>query len=96
MGWEDPLEKGIATHYSILAWRISGTEDPGGLQSMGSQRAGHNWVTNTFHHMKYVKSPSSMRLEARFAYYDSRAITKVLEFQLQHQSFQLTPRTDLL
>ena len=40
--WEDPLEKGMATHSSILAWRIPWTEEPGGLQSMGSQRAGHN------------------------------------------------------
>ena len=39
---EDPLEKGMATHSSILAWRIPWTEEPGGLQSMGSQRAGHN------------------------------------------------------
>ena len=38
LGWEDPLEKGIATHSSILAWRIPWTEEPGGLQSMGSQR----------------------------------------------------------
>ena len=38
LGQEDPLEKGVATHSSILAWRISGTEEPGGLQSMGSQR----------------------------------------------------------
>ena len=37
LGWEDPLEKGMATHYSILAWRISWTEEPGMLQSMGSQ-----------------------------------------------------------
>ena len=36
LGWEDPLEKGMATHSSILAWRIPWTEDPGGLQSMGS------------------------------------------------------------
>ena len=35
--WEDPLEKRMATHFSILAWRIRGTEEPGGLQSMGSQ-----------------------------------------------------------
>ena len=35
LGWEDPLEKGMATHSSILAWRIPWTEDPGGLQSMG-------------------------------------------------------------
>ena len=38
LGWEDPLEKGMATHSSILAWRIPWTEEPGGLQSMGSQR----------------------------------------------------------
>ena len=41
-GQEDPLEKGMATHYSILAWRIAWTEEPGGLQSLGSQRVGHN------------------------------------------------------
>ena len=37
LAWEDPLEKGMATHSSILAWRIPRTEEPGGLQSMGSQ-----------------------------------------------------------
>ena len=41
LGWEDPLEKGMATHSSILAWRIPWTEEPGGLQSMGSQRVRH-------------------------------------------------------
>ena len=41
LGWEDPLEKEMATHSSILAWEIPGTEEPGGLQSMGSQRVGH-------------------------------------------------------
>ena len=40
--WEDPLEKGMATHSSILAWRIPRTEEPGGLQSMGPQRVGHD------------------------------------------------------
>ena len=45
LGEEDPLEKEIATDYSILAWRIQWTEDPGGLQSMGSQRVIHNLVT---------------------------------------------------
>ena len=39
LGWEDPLEKGMATHSSILAWRIPWTEEPGGLQSIGLQRA---------------------------------------------------------
>ena len=38
LGWADPLEKGMATHSSILAWRTPWTEEPGGLQSMGSQR----------------------------------------------------------
>ena len=47
LGWEDPLEKQMATHSSILAWRILWTEEPGGLQSMGSQRVRHNRVTNT-------------------------------------------------
>ena len=42
LGQEDPLEKGVATHSSILAWRIPWTEEPGGLQSMGSQRDGHD------------------------------------------------------
>jgi len=42
MGWEYPLEKEMATHSSILAWKISWTQEPGGLQSMGSQRVGHD------------------------------------------------------
>ena len=42
LGWEDPLEKGIATCSSVLAWRIPWTEEPGGPQSMGSQRVRHN------------------------------------------------------
>ena len=44
-GWEDPLEESMETHFSILAWRIPWIEEPGGLQSMGSQRVGHNWAT---------------------------------------------------
>ena len=42
LGEEGPLEEGVATHSSILAWRIPWTEEPGGLQSMGSQRVGHD------------------------------------------------------
>ena len=41
-GWEDPLEEGMTTHSSILAWRIPWAEEPGGLPSMGSQRAGYD------------------------------------------------------
>ena len=42
LGWEDPLEKGMAIHVSILAWRSPWIEEPGMLQSVGSQRVGHN------------------------------------------------------
>ena len=45
LGQEDPLDEGMATHSSTLAWRIPGTGEPGGLQSMGSQRVGHDWAT---------------------------------------------------
>ena len=45
--WEDPLEKRMAIYSSILAWKIPWIEEAGGLQSVGSQRVGHNWVTNT-------------------------------------------------
>ena len=46
LAWEGPLEKEMATHSSILAWQIPWTEEACGLQSMGSQRVRHNWVTN--------------------------------------------------
>ena len=42
LGWEDPLEKKMATHSSVVAWRIPGTGEPGGLMSMGSHRVGHD------------------------------------------------------
>ena len=45
LGWEDPLEEEMATHSSIFAWKIPWTEEPGGLQSMGSQSLRHNLVT---------------------------------------------------
>ena len=53
LGWEDPLEEGMATHFSILAWRIPRTEEPGGLQSMGSHRVRQDWQTknNTAHNL---------------------------------------------
>ena len=46
LGWEDPLEKEMAIHSSTIAWKIPWTEEPGRLQSMGSQRVGHNWATS--------------------------------------------------
>ena len=54
LNWEDPLEKGLATHSSILAWRISWTEETDRLQSMESQRVGHNeQLTHTHTHDLY-------------------------------------------
>ena len=47
LSWEDPLEKEMATHFSILAWRIPLTEEPGRLQSMGLEKVKHDWATNT-------------------------------------------------
>ena len=48
LSWKDLLEKEMATHSSILAWKISWTQEPGGLQAMVSQRVGHDWTTNTY------------------------------------------------
>ena len=55
LDWEDPMEKGMATHSSILAWEIPWTEEPGGLQPMGSQFRLSDWATNTATHrdLKY-------------------------------------------
>ena len=47
LGWEEPLEKGMVTHSSILAWRIPWTEEPAGLQFLRSQTVRHDWATNT-------------------------------------------------
>ena len=56
LGWEDLLEKEMATHSSILAWRTPWTEKPGGLQFMGSKRVRHNWATSlTLIHLGLMK-----------------------------------------
>ena len=60
LGWEDPLEKGMATHSSILAWRIPWTEEIGRLQSMELQRVRHYWATNTFTYLLYDNSMFSI------------------------------------
>ena len=70
LGWEDPLEKGKATHSSILAWRIPWTEERGRLQSSESQRVGHDWATFILTHIPrsavvsgglLVKNPPAMQ-----------------------------------
>ena len=55
LAWEDPLEKRIATHFHILAWRIPWTTKSGGLKSMGLQRVGHDWATKHTAHTMALK-----------------------------------------
>ena len=57
---EDPLEKEMATHSSILAWRIPWMEEPGGLQSTGSQRVRHDWATSLSLMFSFVRNPRSV------------------------------------
>ena len=56
LGWEDPLEEGMATHSSIVAWEIPWTEKPGGLWSMGAQRVGHDGVSAHYHRKAAARS----------------------------------------
>ena len=58
LGWEDPLEKEMAAHSSILAWKIPRMAEPGRLLSMGSQRVGHNWVTSLHFKVSIRKNKS--------------------------------------
>ena len=67
LGQEEPLEKGMATHSSIIAWRIPWTEKPGGLQPMGLQKVGHDWATDIInnHHMTWLNECSMSILQVR-------------------------------
>ena len=61
LGWEDPLEKEMAIHSSTIAWKIPWTEEPGGLQSTGLQRVGHDWASSR--HLKILWHCPSLGLE---------------------------------
>ena len=61
---EDPVEKGMATHSCMLAWRIPWTEEPGRLQSVGSQRVGHNKATNTLRRQRGLGNQLISRFSA--------------------------------
>ena len=62
LGWEDPLEKEMATHSSILDWEIPWTEEPGGLQSMGSQRVRHDWACTHTHTHTHTRRNDDQRI----------------------------------
>ena len=65
LGWEAPLGKEMETHSIILAWRIPWTKEPGGLQPVGSQRGGHDWVTHT-HRRLWLLHRSLLGLHGRY------------------------------
>ena len=70
LGWEDPLEKEMAIHSRTIAWKISWTEEPGRLQSMGSQRVGHDWVTSLHLYIKtkYVGGKTKVKNDSFVIY----------------------------
>ena len=71
LGWEDPLEEGMATHSSIFAWRIPWTEEPGRQQSIGSQRVGHDWQWLSTHTIIKFHKMSSLNIR-NLLYHKSR------------------------
>ena len=81
LGWEDPLKEHVATHSSILAWRIPWTEEPGGLPSTGSQRVGHDWSDLVRAHT-HTHTPFTLALTGKLV-----QITKIVFHRLAHVSF---------
>jgi len=71
LGWEDAPEKGMATYSSILAWKIPRTEEPGRLQSMESQRVGHNSETSLSFTLKDLKKKIEMMKNMQHRQYKS-------------------------
>ena len=83
LGLEGTLEKGMAIHSSILAWRIPWTEEPGGLQSVGSQRVGHDWATNTT--TKVLNSKRDYKLSISSVQFSCSVVSDSLwPHELQH------------
>ena len=85
MSREDPLEKKMSTHSSILAWRIPWTEEPGGLQSMGLQRVGHNCVSKLHFHFLIPRTLQSSHVMVRLG----KAIDTRNEHCTQHGTLSL-------
>ena len=79
LGWEDSLEKEMATHSSTIAWKIPWTEEPGRLQSMGSQRVGHNWVTSLSLFTLLSKQVTMLRV---YSYFHNRYSKNAIHYIL--------------
>ena len=92
LGWEVPLEEGMATHSSILAWRITWTEEPARLQSMGSQRVRHDWATFTHSRRigwKCIKAFPQNRL-LKFEFEKSKELVFLLNSISGNRSWEIT------
>ena len=74
-GEEDPLAKGMATHSSILAWKIPWTLEPGGLQSMRSQWIGRDWAANTFTSLQTLYTPATHSSILAWKFHEQRSLT---------------------
>ena len=93
LGREDPREKEMATHSSILAWRIPWTEEPGGLQSTGLQRVGHNWATSL--HQRTIISRKEKALNTEWVRRDllphHRIVPRSQPFTVHHSHYHMRP-----
>ena len=94
------MEKEMATHPSILAWRIPRIEEPGGLQSTGSQRVGHDWATSLYYHvmLKFIKKHLGGSIINMFHFYKCNG-TFILSCIFQHlgkYSIWFSRMTDVL
>ena len=98
-GQEDPLEKSIATHSAILAWRILRTEEPGGLQSKIPQRAAHDWQTNIHFPPWDIRKLVWLYFQRLFGWHldscfvmlkNSQSSSEEKEFNASHTSLQLS------
>ena len=93
LNWEDAMKKGMATHSSILAWKIPWTEEPGGLQPMGSQRVRQDWVTNAYtvdiNHIvvqllscvQLFATPSTAACQASLSFTVSQSLLKLMSIE---------------
>ena len=80
LGWEDPLEKEMAIHSSILAWKIPWMEEPGRLQSMGSQRVGHDWAT----FFLSLKLKTYSQIKSPLHFYGTSGLLPLINLFLSH------------
>ena len=86
LGREDPLEKGMATHSSILAWRIPWTEEPGGLQSMRLQRVGYKWSTKINIEERGKRNRPSFLRAPSFCHDFSNSSSRLIFTKISHQT----------